>query len=360
MKVKGLPKILLPAVMALVSTLAVWLVVGMDKVYRNFDGVYYVAIAKTWYDRDLIRSGYSFNLPVEYYPAHLPLYPMLISLGTKFGVNHMQSMMAVSLVTAMITATAFYAVLRKMKIKAATLLTILLLFAWPRMWAVRSVGSPEMLFLGLVVGSLYFFDRRNYWLAGILGAFAVWTKSPGILLLVAYAVQTIVQYIRTRKINWQVWPVGIIGMALLGLFYFYYLRTGDFWAYFNTGDNIHLGLLPFRIFDTRESWVGSFWLEDVIWLYLVGGIGVWMALKKNLTWGIFGAVFYAFILFVSHRDVSRYALPIVPSILLGSSDFLDKKETKIAIALLLIPLFLYTVGFVSNNTLEISNWSPLL
>ena len=56
------------------------------------------------------------------------------------------------------------------------------LFVWPRMWTVRTIGSPETLFIFLILLSLRYFDLKKYLLAGIFGALAVLTKSPGILL----------------------------------------------------------------------------------------------------------------------------------------------------------------------------------
>lgn len=180
------------------------------------------------------------------------------------------------------------------------------------------------------------------------------TKSPGILLFGAYGL------VFLRKLNLKMWPVLLIPVAIGGLFYFYYLQTGDFWAYFHSGDNIHLQALPFRVFDSSQPWVGDWWLEDVLWIYLVGGIGVWRALKKNPVWGYFGVMYFLSILFVTHRDISRYSLPLVPVVLLGLSEVLERREVKWALAAMLVPLFFYTVNFLSHNTVAISNWTPFL
>ena len=152
----------------------------------------------------------------------------------------------------------------------------------------------------------------------------------------------------------------MIPAALVGLFYYYQIRTGDFLAYFHSGDNIHLQALPFRVFDSSQPWVGTFWLEDILWVYLVGGIGVIRAIRKNKIFGTFGAVFYATILFVSHRDIARYSLPLVPVVLLGLSDVLEKKEVRWALGLLLVPAFFYTVNFLIHNQLPIADWGPFL
>jgi Gpi18-like mannosyltransferase len=347
-------------VITVASTLAVWISAGLNTVYQNFDGPFYIVVAKTWYNHDLIRNLFSFKLPLEYYPAHFPLYPMMLGLVSLLGLDHLQAMLVVNLVMTVITAGVFYKIAVNLGWESPFWAVFAWLFWWPRMWAVRSVGSPESLFILGIILSLYFFQTKKYFWAGVAGSAAVLTKSPGILLLITYFLILILQFIKEKKINWQAWPVLMIGVTLAGLFYYFQLKTGDFWAYFHTGDNIHLQIFPFRVFDSNQPWVGDFWLEDVIWVYLIAGIGVYRAMKKNQVWGMFGAVFFAVIMFVSHRDISRYSLPLVPVVLLGFSDLLAKKEVKWLLALMVIPLFFYTINFISHNTISIADWRPLL
>ena len=165
---------------SILSTLALWIPVGMQKVYENFDGPYYVVIAKSWYDKVFIGTHFSFPLPLEYYPAHFPLYPALIWL---FGS---------SLLAAVIINLCFYRccdgdiqIFEEFKWKSLVA-GLVWLFAWPRMWVVRSIGSPETLFILFVVLALYGFQKKSYWLAAVTGALAVLTKSPGILLFPAF------------------------------------------------------------------------------------------------------------------------------------------------------------------------------
>jgi Gpi18-like mannosyltransferase len=345
---------------AILSTLAVWGTVGMKTVYENFDGPYYLVVAKAWYDKDVIRHMFSFSLPLEYYPAHFPLYPLLIDLFNLTNLNRLQAMVVVNLLATVIGTGVIYKIFEKQKWGDPFWITLTWLFWWPRMWAVRSVGSPETLFILAIITSLYFFTTKKYLYSGIAGSLAVLTKSPGALLFVAYGIWFVVNFIKTKKWEVKIWPMGLIGLTFLGLFYFFFLKTGDFWAYFHTGDNIHLQAIPFKIFDTTQPWVGSIWLEEIIWIYLIAGIGVFRALKKDLVWGIFGSVFYILILFVSHRDVARYSLPLIPVVLLGISEIFSRKDIRWALGLVIIPLFFYTINFVLHNTVAIADWGPLL
>jgi len=234
------------------------------------------------------------------------------------------------------------------------------LFVWPRMWAVRVVGSPETLFVLWIIASLYFFQKRKFWQAAIFGSLAVSTKSPGILLFPAYILWWGENFMKTKKWEGKIYPILLIPAALAAVFGLFWLRTGDFWAYFHSGDNIHLQLLPFKVFDSSQSWVGNFWLEDVLWIYFIGALGIYHAFKKSRVWGWWGAVFFVSILFVSHRDISRYSLPLVPIVLVGLSELLNRKEVRLTLLLFLIPAYLYTVNFVSHNFFPISDWGPFL
>ena len=103
------------------------------------------------------------------------------------------------------------------------------------------------------------------------------------------------------------------------------IQFGDFFAYLNSGDNIHLFFPPFQVFNYSAPWVGTFWLEEVVYIYLFGLLGLIKLVSKGKkgrgktkyqTMAWFTGVFLFSIFFVSHRDVARYALPVFPFVLL--------------------------------------------
>jgi hypothetical protein len=107
--------------------------------------------------------------------------------------------------------------------------------------------------------------------------------------------------------------------------------------------------------------VGTFWLEDIIYIYLLGAIGLTQLIKmKETTLAWFFGIFFTTILFVSHRDVSRYALPLVPLAILAFSEFLNQRAIKLVFILIIIPVYIYSVVFISQNVMPIVDWSPLL
>lgn len=335
---------------------------GNIALWKNYDGPNYLIVAKTWYDKSEILNKFSNPLPAEYYPAHFPLYPAIIGFFDMFGSGP-NAMLLATFVGSVLCFGMFYLYLRDFGLsKNALWLGIVFLFLPARFVALRTIGSPEPWFIFFILASVYFFKKEKFWWSGIFGYLAMLTKSPAILLFAAYGLYWLFESIKSKKVLWNYYPLLLIPFAVLDLFFFYWHRTGDFFAYFNSGDNFHLFLPPFSIFAPQgQIWVGNFWLEDVIWTWLVYGMGVLLLWKKNLKIeAIFSAIFFGSTLFVAHRDISRYIIPIAPFLLVGFDKYLQKKEFKIILVVLALPIVLYTWNFLLNNTSPVADWAPYL
>jgi len=336
---------------------------GMATIMKNFDGLYYVVIAKSLYRPEIIEQLFSFPLSPAYYAAHFPLYPLLIRFFSPvFG--YLWSMLSISLIASVLAAMVFYLLVKEFKYSKSALWLTLVFLLFPARWLiVRSVGSPEPLFILLILASFYFFKKKNYWGAGAFGALAQLTKPPGILLFCGYAIFLLIEnWPNLKKLIKQVYPLLLIPLALLGLFIYYRFAYGDFWAYFHSGANV-LPLLwpPFQVFNVSSHWVGTFWLEEIIYIFLLGALGVVSLFKqKRLDLAIFTTVFFAATFFVAHRDIARYSLPMVPFLLIAFEPILSKKEFKIAFVVIILPIFLYAINFIAGNTLALADWSPFL
>lgn len=346
---------------------------GMATVVANYDGPYYIVAAKTFYSPELIEKKFSFPLSPVYYSAHYPLFPLLIrGLATALPfVSYPYAMMSVTVITSILAAWVFYLLLEQLEIKDRLWLSVLFLVLPARFLVTRSVGSPEPLFICLILASIYFFEKKNFWLAGLFGAFAQLTKPPAILLFIAYIFATGIPYwtelARTnagawlKKLPWKTYPILLIPTALVGLWFFYAHTYGSFLAYFHSGDNIHLQFPPFQIFNPGQTWVGTFWLEEIIWIYLFGALAVLHLIKQRLAAAAsFAGVFFLSLLFVSHRDLARYSLPLVPFVFIAFAPLLSSKEFRWVTALLIIPIYLFAIAFITNNVTPIPDWTPLL
>lgn len=335
---------------------------GTQTLWQNFDGPNYLIVAKTWYNQNAIRYQFSSPLPVEYYPAHFPLYPAIISIFDPF-LKGPTAMLLATLLGSVLCFLMLYKYLREFKISKNPLWLCLVFLVLPARWvAIRSVGSPEPWFLLFIISSIYYFRKEKYWVAGLFGVLAQLTKSPAIILLGSYGVFALVESINFKKIQFKYLPLLIQVVAIFALFWFFQKRTGDFWAYFNSGDNIHLFWPPFSVFSPiGKNWVGSFWLEDVIWTWLIFGVGIMKLFKKKMkVEAYFSGLFFLSTLFVAHRDISRYIIPVAPFVLIGWDKLIQKREFKIVLGILVIPIILFSWNFLMNNMAPISDWAPYL
>lgn len=344
---------------------------GMQNVAANYDGPLYIVIAKSFYNLSYIATHYSFPLPLEYYAAHFPLYPLTIKLFS-LPLGFPWGMLFATLFGSVLSTIYFYLLAKSVKTGKAALWLVVVFAIFPARWLiVRAVGSPEPLFVGLIMASVYHFNKKQYWLAGIFGALAQLTKSPAILLFVAYfcaiflpklkelATKRFAQWIST--LNFRAYPILLIPSALLGLFYLYKVQFGDFLAYFNSGDNIHLFFPPFQIFNYSQPWVNTHWLEEIIFIYVFALLGLIALIKQKQTvFAWFVGIFTVTIFFVSHRDLMRYSLPILPYVVLAFHKELSSKEFKLILAIIALPIFLFSLAFISNNIMPIADWGPLL
>ncbi len=343
---------------------------GMATIMKNFDGLYYVVISKSLYNPEFITNNFSFNLPAIYYAAHFPLYPLLIKFFS-YPLGYLWSMLSIPLIASVLSGIVFYLFIKEFKYSKCPLWLTIIFLLFPARWLiVRSVGSPESLLILFLISSFYFFKKRSYWLAGLFGGLAQLTKPPGGLIFLAFAIYLLYEnwqgikdnfFKQTARIIKKAYPLLIIPLTLVAVFVFYKSTYGDFWAYFHSGDNIHLFWPPLQVFNAAAQWVGTFWLEEIIYVYLLGILGViYLFKQKRLDLAIFTAIFFYTTLFISHRDIARYSLPLMPFLIIAFEPFLVKKEFKIAFGIILLPIFLYAINFIAHNTAPIADWAPFL
>jgi hypothetical protein len=344
---------------------------GMATIVANYDGPLFLVVAKTIYNSQLINN-FPLTLPSTYYAAHFPLFPLLIKIPA-FLLGYPYSMLAVTVLTSFLAIFFFNKFISQYTDEKNALFLTLVFGIFPARWLiVRSVGSAEPLFIASIIASVYFFQNKKYLWAGIWGATAQLTKSPGILLFLAYlgitiipqvkdlAIIPFVKWIKTFEMK-QFLPIFLIPLALILVFVLYQITLGNFLAYFYSGDNIHLFFPPFQIFNYAAPWVGTYWLEEIIFIYLFGALGILQLIKQKeslLTW--VAGIFFLTTLFVAHRDLMRYSLPVFPFLFVAFRNVLITKEFKIVLALLVVPIFLFSLAYISQNVMPIGDWAPFL
>ncbi len=355
-------------------------------IYSHYDGPWYIVPAKTFYDPAEIKDlKLESTLPEKYFAAHLPLYPVLIRAVREIGVfrelTYLKSMLSVNLLVTIGLAIFFYYFLARFKLTKNPLFLVSIFLFLPRFLVVRSVGAPESLFILLILLSLYFFEKGKFWWSGLFGGLAVMTKTPGLLLFAAYGLvffERVLLSLRAKRSNlkneitssppaprndifsWHWLGILLIPLGLLGVFGLFGKQYGDFLAYFHSGDNIHL-VSPFSVFNFQKPWVGTAWLEDVFFYFFLYALTV-VSLKQSKQRSLFyfSLVFFAVLIFVQHRDIARYSLPLWPMAIIAQEKFFNSKKFLIVFLILLPAIYFYAWNFSIYNIMPIADWRPFL
>lgn len=333
---------------------------GLNNVYRHFDGLLYIVPAKTFYNKEAIQNLHlELSLPTTYFAAHLPLYPIFIKLFSII-LGYLKSMIIVNLFFSILLALFLYYILRSLKLTDNPLMLITVFLFLPRFFVVRSIGAPESLFMLLIISSLYFFEKKDYLLAGLMGGLSVMTKTPGMLLLIAYFLVFLESFWKHRKFELRWLYILLIPVGLLGVFSIYAVQFKDFFAYFHSGDNIHL-VFPFSVFNYQKTWVGSGWLEEIIFYFFLYLFTI-IQLKdtKYRSFFYFSVVFFIATIFVQHRDIARYSLPLWPLACIANEKYFTSKKFVLALLILIPAIYLYAFNFLMYNTMPVSDWTAFV
>jgi len=348
---------------------------GFDGIYRNFDGLEYIIIAKSFYNPEIIKQLPQ-HLPVEYYAAYFPGFALFILLFAPL-LGFLKSMLFVSLLFTVLSAIAFYFLVKDFKLTLHPLYLSLIFLILPARWLiVHSVGSAEPMFIFFLIATIYFFMKfeENHkplflYASGIFGFLTQFTRPPGILIFVAFILYLLWKLIfkekelffkKLFKLVLTYFPLLLIPFSLLLVFYWYHLIFNDFFAYFHSGDNIHLSFPPFQVFNKNQFWVGEIWLEDIVYILLLTIFGSLLLIKQKLfPIAFFTLTYILATVFVAHRDISRYILPVFPFMLIAFEKVLVSKEFKIALLLISLGIYLYAQNFLIENIAPVSNIGAL-
>ncbi len=347
------------------SRVSTWIALPIEQnnfryIFRHFDGLLYVIAAKTFYNaEELGKIVLDVSLDPRYYAAHLPLYPMTLIALAPF-VGYLKALVVSTVGFTIAVSVLFYFVLRKFNLtKHPLALTTIFLFL-PRFLVVRAVGAPESMFLFFILLSLFAFEKKYYLLAGIAGALAAMTKSPGILLFPALFMALLERFSKTKKFELPSLWIFLIPCGFLAVCLIYAVQYGNFFAYFQSGDNIHL-TYPFSAFNYSKRWIGTAWLEEIVFYFMMYSLAVVTLARHHLrSLYYFGIIFFGAVIFVEHRDIARYSLPLWPLACIAFEKQFTDKRFLLAAAVISPALFFYAWNFMSQNVMPVSNWAPFI
>lgn len=343
----------------------------MSYIYGSFDGPLYIIPAKTLYNPDLIDvpgKGLIISLPLSagYFAAHLPGFPLLIRLFASV-VKYPTAMLFATLTGSCAAAIAMYEFLVRLKLTKHPLIVTAIFLMLPRFLVVRSVGSPEPMFIALTLISILCFEKKQYLWAGIAGGIAAATKTPGILLFAAYGAVFAEQYVKSYthkqklpQFDIRMLWLGLIPLGLLGVFVFYANVYHDFFAYFHTNGVVPMPY-PFAAFNGGSRWVEGGWLEDIFFyffMYTIAAFYLWKSKYRSLAY--YSIIFLGASVFIQHRDIARYTIPLWPLAVVAFEPFFTSRAFRIAALILLPAIYFYAWNFLLYNKMPIGDWSPYL
>lgn len=318
---------------------------GFELVQRMYDGPLYAIAAKSLYRSDQIYKLQTFD--PKYFAIHPPGYPLLIKIASPiFG--YLNGMLVVNLVgTVLLGWSLYYFFDKVLKISQPIYLTVLVLFT-PRMLISSATGSSEIIFILCSLLSVIFISKKKDALAALPAFYASFTRMPGILLGVAVVIYLVLNRKNFRENMLMFLPMIASFAGFLTVCLFYLRQYGDFFAYFNSSVVVQTGIIYSQFFVNAKG-VGDKYIEDILFYF---GIGWYTLLSKFKTLPpfmvIFAWVMFGFILTISHREMSRYMLPLIPFLVAMQSDFMKKPLTKLVLLLLLPAIYLYVINFISN------------
>ncbi len=284
-------------------------------IWNQWDSVHYVGLATEGYQA---TGEYAFRL------VFYPLYPWLARTFALVTGDAFIGALIVSTLASLALAVVFNW-LGRLDFGAATARrAVVFLFIFPTSYFLH-IGYTESLFLLLAVGSFYAARTERWWLAGILGALAAFTRVNGLLLGPALAVEAWLQYRQTRKLRWDWAAVPLVGTGFLAYLYLNRAITGDWFRFQAIQREKWSKYIDFRdpLAGIRELFHGMEWrgpwekhmvcAEELIFIALGLLVMVWCWRRMRASYSVW--VTLNMLLFVSTsfiQSTPRYALILFP------------------------------------------------
>lgn len=169
-------------------------------VWERFDTLWYVHIAHHGYDTPVAAPFY-------------PLYPLSIRAFELVFRDPLVTALTVATLAAFFLFWGLHRLFALDLSEAEATRAVILASVWPGSF-IFMAGYAESLLLALIVWSIWWARRRNWWLAGLLGGLAGATKAVGVLVVIPLA------WIAWRERKWKTaWPVltAVVPVALFHL-----------------------------------------------------------------------------------------------------------------------------------------------
>ena len=324
--------------------------------WRCTDSQHYLAIAEDWY----LSEG-SIDRLVQL--VFLPGYPLLVRLLQHLTGNYLTAGLIVSALCFAGAGAVFYRLLRLDLPHKAALRALLFLCLMPGSFFYAAPMS-ESLFLLCSLGCVYLARRGRWLLAGLCGAWAAFTRSLGLMLLVPLVMELVAEAVRKNPPAKTLAP-RIASLLLVPLGFAAYCVINDlvagnpfqFMIYQAEHWSQHLGLFfntaayqteraILSVADKPQNFLGL-WLPNLI--YGFGALALAAAAAKKLR-ASYTAWFIAYFVIAIGAtwllSAPRYlmAMPVLPLILALLTER-ENAKTGAVVSLTLLWL-LYFIAFL--------------
>jgi Gpi18-like mannosyltransferase len=291
----------------------------------HFDGEHYLSIA---------QNGYK---PLEYF--FFPFYPLLIDLLAKvIGLNTLGYVISGLIISHTAFLLGIFGFIRLIQLdynKSVVRNALIILFLFPTSFYFVMYYT-ESLFFALTIWAFYFARRKNWILAGILGACACSTRIIGVALIPAFLIEAFLQEKKLFSKS-MIQAISASGIALSGILLFMHFldqRTGDPIAFFTSLNQVFgeqrsekLILLPqvfYRYFVKILPAIDYHYFPQVFVTFLELGSGIFFLLilglsfiKLRLSYAIYLTAGYLIpTLSGSFSSLPRYELVLFPAFIL--------------------------------------------
>ena len=327
--------------------------------WRILDGAHYLDIAREWYlsDGDWGRVVQLVFLPG--YP--LTVYPLYRIIG-----NDLYAGMLVSGVSFIGACCMLYRLLCLDCGWKKALRNVVLLLLLPGGFFFL-VPMSESLYLLLVLSALYCLRRKHWLLSGLLGAYASFTRSVGLLLIAPMILEWIFAF-PEKKSERRDWALGILPALLVptgflaylwinravsgnALQFLYYQETH--WSqslgwFFGTASYQTEYLIDCIREGNREN-VFGLWLPNLLWHFGTLGLFACTAKKLRPSYSAWFIAYFAVAIGATWLLSGPRYLLSMPVVAMMLAAVTEKRWQKIAAALVLVPLSaFYLYAFVSR------------
>lgn len=278
----------------------------------NFDGIHYISIA---------RRGYGYGQQ-----AFFPLYPKLLHLLNPIFKNLTVTGVLIASASFLFGVYLFSKLISIDHPGSVPKRTLLALLIFPVSFFFTSVYTEGLFFL-LVISSFYSARRSRWWLAGILGFLAAYTRLAGIFLLPALVAEWWLQ----KKSFSALIPLILIPLGLLLYMSFLHRSTGDALAFIHVQKLFGQGrsdkiILLYQVFWRYLKMIFTVNRADPLFLTILlefftgltfGIISIYSLFKQRLSYSVFNLLsFIVPTLTGTFTSLPRYVLICFPSFLI--------------------------------------------